>query len=116
MNLFHLNGFNADEALDEWSLVFKRNKGYVEKKDMYKCIVEVAEDSHEYSEVQPKNGGDSFVPDSNEVEEFTVFVKEKPVFKKFSPVTIDGVENAYVMGKNKNYGKAYFEANRLVEI
>jgi len=114
MNLYHLNGFKHEQALQEWTLVFKKMNEYVEKKEMYKCTLEVIEDTHKYDEITLKNG-DKFMPESNENEMITVFVNEKPEFGKFEKVSIDSVKNAYIVGKNKVRGRAIFEAERLLQ-
>ncbi|MGX0281422.1 hypothetical protein [Staphylococcus cohnii] len=114
MNLFHLNGFKHEQALKEWTLVFKKLNGFVEKKNMYKCTLEVIEDSHEYKEVDLENGN-KFMPESNENEMITVFLSEKPKFEKFVTVEISGVKNAYIAGDNKKKGRAIFEAERLLQ-
>jgi len=113
MNLYHLNGFKHDVALEEWTLAFKKLNEFIEKKGMYKVTLEVIEDSHEYEEVTLKNG-DTFMPDDNENEMITVFLDEKPEFNKFDKVEIQNVQNAYVVGKNKANGRAIYEAEKLV--
>ena len=113
MNLFHLTGFNADKALEEWELVFKELKGCVEDREAYKCTIIVADDAHEYEEKQ-NSKGEWFMPSSNKGKEFTVFVKQKPLVDEFSKCEIEDVQNAYVVGE-KSRSRAIFEANRLVE-
>lgn len=113
MNLYHLTGFDSEKALQEWELVFKELKEYVEDKEVYKCTIIVANDAHEYEERQ-NSKGEWFTPSSNKGQEFTVFVKQKPLVDEFSKCTIEDVQNAYVAGDRKR-GRAIFEADRLVK-
>lgn len=115
MNLYHLNGFNHELALKEWTIVFKKMNEFVEKKEMYKVTLEIIEDSHEYEEIKTKDG-DVFMPNSNENEMITVFLEKEPVFDKFQKVEIVNVKNAYVVGKNKANGRAIFEAEKLISM
>lgn len=115
MNLYHLQGFNYKQALDEWTIVFKTLDEYDEERDMYKVTLEVVEDSCQYTEKVSRKTGEKFMPKSNVNEMFTVYVDEKPVVKKFETVTIEGVKNAYVAG-NPNRGRAIFEADKLLPV
>lgn len=115
MNLYHLQGFNYEQALDEWTIVFKTLDEYDEERDMYKVTLEVIEDSCQYTEKVSRKTGQKFMPKSNVNEMFTAYVDEKPVVKKFETVTIEGVKNAYVAG-NPNRGRAIFEADKLLPV
>ena len=71
MNLYHLTGFDADKALEEWELVFKELKDYVEDKEAYKCTIIVSNDAHEYEE-RKNSKGEWFTPSSNKGQELSL--------------------------------------------
>ncbi len=56
MNVYDLSGFDGDKGLEEWELVFKELKDYVEDKEGQKCRIMVGNEGEEQEERKNRKG------------------------------------------------------------